>query len=565
MKKKQTKNKKVKQCKKKTSLAANGYGFAINAGKSNELDMELDRALFRDIIDVISDILIVIDPCDYSILTANKKYLQKEGFSLKDIRGKKCYEITHKRSSPCMPPKDTCPMQETIKTGEVARAEHTHYDGKGKPYFSEVITYPVFDSRKKIKAIVHISRDITESRKIEDESRRYMQRLKELTLRDPHTGLYNYRYLMDRLSAEIELCKRHYFSLSLLIIDIDYFKSINDVYGHQIGDRVLLELSGFIKNLLRKSDTLTRYGGEEFVVVMPQATKRNALNTANRIIEQVNKHIFKIGNVSIKIRVSIGISEFSRESKLTETKEIFDAADKALQRAKETGGNRTAVFSALYKDKKKRSGKINYKEEVEILKRKITKLGQRVDQAVLESMYAFSKSLEARDYYTAEHADRMIAIASDIGKKIGLNKNILDNLEKAAVLHDIGKIGISDEILRKKGKLTPEEYKIIKTHPQIGAEIIRAVHFLKDVVPIVLHHHERLDGMGYPSHLKNGEIPLCARIIAIADAYQALTSDRPYRKAFSKKKAFQILKEEAGAHFDKKIVDTLIRIEKKKT
>jgi len=201
---------------------------------------------------------------------------------------------------------------------------------------------------------------------------------------------------------------------------------------------------------------------------------------------------------------------------------------------------------------------------VDVLKRKISKLGQRVDQAVLESMYAFSKSLEARDYYTAEHADRMISIAVALGKKLGLSKQSLNNLEKSAVLHDIGKIGISDVILRKKGKLSPEEYKIIKTHPQIGAEIIRAVHFLKDVVPIVLHHHERLDGLGYPSGLKNGEIPLSARIIAIADAYQALTSDRPYRKAYSKKKALEILQKEAGLHFDKKIVDALIEIEKRK-
>ena len=126
----------------------------------------------------------------------------------------------------------------------------------------------------------------------------------------------------------------------------------------------------------------------------------------------------------------------------------------------------------------------------------------------------------------------------------------------------MGKIGISDAILLKKGKLTPEEYETIKMHPKVGAEIIRSIHFLKDVVPIVLHHHEKWDGTGYPSGLKGKEIPLLARIVGIADAYQALASDRPYRKAYSKKEALNILKKEAGTHFDKDLVNILIKLER---
>ncbi|PIQ89344.1 MAG: hypothetical protein COV72_03595 [Candidatus Omnitrophica bacterium CG11_big_fil_rev_8_21_14_0_20_42_13] len=535
-----------------------------NSQINGDYNFELDSSLFNAILDSISDILIVINPKDYSIIAANRGYRRKEGLLTKDIRGKKCYEITHHKNSPCLPPKDKCPMLETLKTRRVARAEHVHYDKNGNTYYSEIITHPIFDKNGTIKAVVHLSRDITDIKRRQEETKKTMQRLQALALRDPHTGLYNYRYLMDRLSTEIEFSSRHSLSLSLIIIDIDYFKSINDAYGHAAGDRVLVEFSSFLKALLRRTDILTRYGGEEFVVIMPQTNKRDALSIANRLIAQINKQIFKVASSFIKIKVSIGIADFSVSNNLVTTKAIFDAADKALQRAKDAGGNRAAVFSELYRGKKAKTVSDDYKEDVDVLKRKISKLGQRVDQAVLESMYAFSKSLEARDYYTAEHADRMISIAVALGKKLGLSKQSLNNLEKSAVLHDIGKIGISDVILRKKGKLSPEEYKIIKTHPQIGAEIIRAVHFLKDVVPIVLHHHERLDGLGYPSGLKNGEIPLSARIIAIADAYQALTSDRPYRKAYSKKKALEILQKEAGLHFDKKIVDALIEIEKRK-
>ena len=520
--------------------------------------MRITKDLFKGIIDAISDMVMIIDPKDYGIITVNKQYLEKEGLLLKDIKGKKCYEITHKRASYC----ENCPMLETMKTGSLARAEHLHYDKDKKMYYSEIITYPIFDRNGKIKVITNISRDITERKKLDEENRHQMEKLRELSVRDPHTGLYNYRYMMERLSSELELAKRHSLNLSVMLMDIDYFKSINDVYGHQTGNQILSELADFIKAALRASDILTRYGGEEFVAIMPQTEKRNALYIANRIIEKLNNHIFKIDKLSIKIKLSIGVSDFSSDNGLISPKEILDAADSALQRAKEPGGNRAVLFSPLYRNVKRKSTKIDHGKQVEVLKRKIVKLGQRVDQTVLESMYAFSKSLEVRDYYTAEHAERMIAIVLSIGKKMGFTKNMLENLERAAVLHDIGKIGIADTILRKKGKLTPEEYKIIKNHPQIGAEIIRAVHFLKDVVPIVLHHHERFDGQGYPSGLKNGEIPLSARIVAIADAYQALMSDRPYRKAYSKKEALNILKKEAGTHFDKEIVATLINIER---
>jgi putative nucleotidyltransferase with HDIG domain len=201
---------------------------------------------------------------------------------------------------------------------------------------------------------------------------------------------------------------------------------------------------------------------------------------------------------------------------------------------------------------------------VRVLKRKIKKLSENVDRMTLDSIYAFSRSLEARDNYTGEHAEKTIAIARRIGKALGMSEDSLDVMEKGAVLHDIGKIGISDAILRKKARLTPDEFRMIKTHPKIGAEIIRVIHFLKDVVPVVLYHHERWDGKGYPSGLKGTEIPLPARIVALADAYQALTSDRPYRKAYPKKEALAILRKESGSHFDKKLVDLLVRMEMKK-
>lgn len=202
--------------------------------------------------------------------------------------------------------------------------------------------------------------------------------------------------------------------------------------------------------------------------------------------------------------------------------------------------------------------------EINCLRTKLKKAGKKLDQALLETIYAFSKAIEARDYYTGKHAEKMIDIVRNIGNQMGLDQKDIDNLEHAAVLHDLGKIGIDDKILRKKGKLTKKEYKEIKKHPRIGAEIIRSVHFLKDVVPLILYHHERYDGKGYTSGLKGKNIPMGARILAIADVYQALISDRPYRKAYPKKEALDIIKEASGTQFDPAIVRALFKSLKRK-
>ncbi|MDD5465539.1 MAG: HD-GYP domain-containing protein, partial [Candidatus Omnitrophica bacterium] len=175
-----------------------------------------------------------------------------------------------------------------------------------------------------------------------------------------------------------------------------------------------------------------------------------------------------------------------------------------------------------------------------------------------------AKTIEAKDYYTSEHGENMVSIAVEIGKKLNISEKELENLKHAAILHDLGKIGIPDKILHKKGKLNENELKKIRAHPQIGAEIIRSVHFLSAVVPIVLHHHERFDGLGYSSGLKGKDILLGARIIAVADVYQALVSDRPYRKAYSKKEALKIIQEGAGTQFDPEIVKIFLEISKAK-
>jgi diguanylate cyclase (GGDEF)-like protein len=396
--------------------------------------------------------------------------------------------------------------------------------------------------------------------KLSFDNKNLINRLKELSLKDPQTELYNYRYLIERLASELKRARRYVFPLSVVMLDIDYFKSINDVYGHLYGDKIISEFSKHLRDFVRLSDVITRFGGDEFVILLPDTNYKRAALFGNQLLDSVGRHVFDPGGKKIRLKLSIGISNYpDDDGEVYTASGLLNSADSALLLAKDMGGNRVSTFKVVSKniENTKENGE---KEDVDELREKLSKMINRVDQSLLESIYAFAKTIEAKDNYTSEHAENMVAIVTEIGKRLNLSDNTIETLKHAAVLHDLGKVGIPDSILHKRKSLTKKEYEIIKTHPQIGSEIIRPVHFLKDLAPIILYHHERFDGLGYSEGLKGKEIPLGARIIAVADAYQALISDRPYRKAHSEKEALKIIREGSGSQFDPEIVDSFMVI-----
>ncbi len=391
-----------------------------------------------------------------------------------------------------------------------------------------------------------------------------LAQLKGLSVKDPLTGLYNYRYLQERLSSEFKRAQRYILPLSIIMIDIDYFKSINDAYGHQYGDLILKEFGNYLKDFSRSNDIVIRHGGEEFFILLPDTNREGTIIFCGRLLEELAEHFFDSKGKKIKLKVSIGLASFPEDgldSELT----FIDSADKALSAAKGAGGNRLVAFAEVTKKEVSPLARKSGEESIGQLKEKLFKMEKRVNQTLLESIYAFVRTIEAKDYYTSEHGENMVSIVMGIVAKLNISKKEKEDLKHAAILHDLGKIGIPDKILHKKCKLTKKEFEKIKTHPQIGAEIIRNVHFLSEVVPIVLHHHERFDGLGYPVGLKGKDIPLGARIIAVADVYQALISDRSYRKAYSKKEALKIIKKGSGTQFDPDIVKAFLetQIDKK--
>jgi diguanylate cyclase (GGDEF)-like protein/PAS domain S-box-containing protein len=419
----------------------------------------------------------------------------------------------------------------------------------------------------KLQMVVSVIRDITERKeareKLEKLNKEILlsnKRLKQLSLRDSHTGLYNHRYLEEIIEVEFDKAKRYGSPLSIIMLDIDYFKSINDAYGHQFGDLVLSQLAGQLKRKLRRYDIVIRYGGEEFIILSPITDRPTAMVLAQRLLDSL--HLYNFGNRKQKVRLKLSFAVAAYpESRVAKGMDLIEEADKILNYAKESGGNR--VYSSLDM-KKERVAHLakNGREPVGVkyLREKIDKLNRRANQSLIEAIFAFAKTIELKDKYTGRHVELTVKYATDMAKKLRLSSKEIDDIRQASILHDLGKIGISEKILLKRAKLTKEEFEEIKRHPQIGVDIIRPLHFLHDIIPLILYHHERWDGNGYPHGLKGEDIPIGARIIAVADAYQALTSHRPYRKAYAKRRALQIIREDTGTHFDPNVVKVFLEI-----
>jgi len=368
------------------------------------------------------------------------------------------------------------------------------------------------------------------------------QRLVELSNTDFLTALRNHRYFQERLDEEIGRARRHRRSLSLLMLDLDGFRAINNQHGHKAGDEVLQQFAAVLKASLRDSDVATRYGGEEFGVIMPETGADEAYQAAERVRTAVEDHAFSInylgGTREIRMTVSGGIAEFPGDS--DSKGGLLVGADLALLRAKYMSRNRVCRFSDA-------GGYLAYQVDP-------AELYQALQSASLAAVASLSQALDARDHYTRGHSDNVTRIALAIAKTMGLPTDLQAKIRIAGLLHDIGKIGIPDRVLKKKSALTEAEWALIRAHPSIGSDILSKAPLLRDIVPMVRAHHERYDGKGYPRALSGDQIPLAARILAVADAYDAMTSDRPYRPAMDAERSLAELQAKAGTQFDPQVV-----------
>jgi len=534
------------------------------------------------------------------------------------------------------------------------------------------------------------------------------QKIREIAVRDNLTGLYNRHHLQEVLESTWNAAKRYGFSAGILIFDIDHFKTVNDNYGHIAGDEVLKELARITTNVCRSSDIIARYGGDEIVIILPNADYSDLSALADRLIKSVREHEFCRSTHKLKSTISVG-GAFSRsdDGTMLDAAKVLNNADKALYLSKRNGRDRCSIWNTDSTEKKPEnntktshpSSRLQVAENItpkaiiidddtsvlEIMKlllkmegceaegflnandtlRYVTENPGRIDIAFVDlnlngesgleliqqlhasddamvmivitgdatldnavksmrqgaydfiqkpiqreqlkmtfaraleyrrlrmenkeyqfhledmvrrksrdltnalqrtrdsfafTLRALTTMLDAREQATGRHSQRVQNITELIAKKLGIHGKELEDMRQGALLHDIGKIGIPDKILLKQGSLTDEEWEIMRTHAQIGYDIIKTSPDLKEASEIVGKHHERWNGTGYPNGISGEAIPIGARIFALADTYDAMRANRPYRAGMTAEAAAAEIKRNSGTQFDPEIVDIFLEL-----
>ena len=361
-------------------------------------------------------------------------------------------------------------------------------------------------------------------------------RLADSARTDPLTQILNRRGFEELMEIELERSRRNDAPVSLLMIDLDGFNSVNDEFGHPGGDRALRLFARMLTETVRLVDRAARVAGEEFAIVLPETEPHSAYLLAERLrrrlAEEVPAH-------PVKLTVSIGVATSPRHG--LSVSELMNAADRALHAAKALGRDRAVMY-----DPEIVGSLIAARERGELRR-----------EENLAAVMVLAETLDIRDTGTARHSQTVAHLAALTARRLGLPPDLVERVRLAGVLHDIGKIGVPDSILRKPGPLTEPEYREMQNHASLGARIVAGAN-LEDVSAWVLAHHERPDGRGYPNGLTDADIPLEAKILAVADSYEAMTSDRVYRMSIGEEAAQEELCRCAGSQFDPVVVEALI-------
>ncbi len=387
------------------------------------------------------------------------------------------------------------------------------------------------------------------------------QYLAELSVRDELTGLYNHRFLQEKIAEEFARVLRYHYSLACLMVDLDHFKSINDMHGHPIGDQVLKELSQLLLSQVRETDTVARFGGEEFVILLPHIGYEGAHVLAERLRKEVMAHVFVPAIHRLQVTVSIGVSAYP-EDPVDSKDTIVTYADRALYRAKGSGRNKVCMYRDMSKEFQDHMPELKLSDDrVVEFRRRLVDISELAKQAYIDATKALINALEAKDSFTLGHAERVAQYSVLTARHVALPEEDIRIVEHAGLLHDIGKICIPDEILLKKGRLDRDEYEKMKAHALLGYQIVRPIKFLAEESLIILHHHEWYSGAGYPHRLRGREIPIGARIVSIADAYDTIRqAGGRYKETRDLQWAVGELINCSGTQFDPEVLAHFIQV-----
>ncbi len=359
-----------------------------------------------------------------------------------------------------------------------------------------------------------------------------LRRLRSLSESDSLTGLANHRKLHEALAHEQARAERYGSHFSLVMLDIDEFKLLNDTHGHPAGDSVLRRVGTLLREQTRAADVVGRYGGDEFLLVLPETSADEAGQLAEKLRAALREEPYvTAAGEKIPIRASFGIAAYPED--VPDANGLIALADANLYSSKRRGGDAVTGSEEERSQHDAEGGTFG----------------------LFESLVT---AVDNKDRYTRRHSEEVTEYALAISRELGLSEESQRILRVASLLHDVGKIGVPDRILRKPGRLTEAEFEIVKGHSLLGETIIAAIPDVEEIRAAVASHHERYDGSGYPHGLAREAIPLLGRIMAVADTYSAMTTDRPYRKALTRSEAIGELTTCSGTQFDPRIVETFI-------
>ncbi|MFP4107141.1 MAG: diguanylate cyclase [Phycisphaerae bacterium] len=385
-------------------------------------------------------------------------------------------------------------------------------------------------------------------------------RLAYISKTDELTGLANRRNFEEVLKSFYHQARRYNRNLSLIIMDIDFFKAINDTGGHQAGDEMLKFVGRAIEQASRRADLPARLGGDEFAILLPETAAEEARTVANRVRHSISDRQIHAGNLDLNVTCSIGISDLN-SGEITDPEGMLGLADKALYTAKEMGRNRTVLAHDLQPASLPKDSSDDH--QMQMLSKKLAGLNTQFKGLFVEAVEQLVDILRLRDPHMANHARKVCHYALLITEEMGLPERVRRRMEISAMLHDIGMLAMPDSILLSKDRLTEAQMETMRSHPLLSVRIMEGMHFLDQEIPAVRYHHERFDGKGYPEGLVNSTIPLSARILTVADSLDAMTSTRNHRSAKRRVEAVREIQLGAGTRYDPAVVEALTKVAEK--